>query len=81
MKKIIGFLGSPHVEGNMAIMLREALKGAESKGASTKLKKLVDRFFCYLKPDCSSSRRTTRTRRREVAARGATRRVQENLEA
>ncbi len=112
VKKIIGFLGSPHVEGNTAIMLREALKGAESKGASTKLvvlnelnakgcqgcmgcmsngghcvtqdditplleeiyaadgvilgtpvymwqmtaqlKTLVDRFFCYLKPDYSS---------------------------
>ena len=37
MKKIIGFLGSPHVEGNTGIMVREALRGAASRGASTKL--------------------------------------------
>ncbi len=42
MKKIIGFLGSPHTEGNTAIMLREALKGAESQGAETKLVVLND---------------------------------------
>ena len=112
MKKIIGFLGSPHVDGNTGIMVREVLRGAASRGASTKLvvlnelnakgcqgcmgcqangghcvvkddiaplleeiyeadgvvlgtpvymwqmtaqlKTLVDRFFCYLKPDYSS---------------------------
>jgi multimeric flavodoxin WrbA len=112
VKKIIGFLGSPHVDGNTGIMVREVLRGAASRGASTKLvvlnelnakgcqgcmgcqangghcvvkddiaplleeiyaadgvvlgtpvymwqmtaqlKTLVDRFFCYLKPDYSS---------------------------
>ena len=37
MKKIIGFLGSPHVDGNTGIMVREVLRGAASRGASTKL--------------------------------------------
>ena len=35
--KILGISGSPHVQGNTATLLAEALKGAETEGAETEL--------------------------------------------
>ena len=40
--KILGFLGSPRLNGNCSKLLRKALDGAESAGAETKLFKLIN---------------------------------------
>ena len=41
-KKLIAFNGSPRREGNTAILLEEALRGARSEGAETRLVHLND---------------------------------------
>jgi multimeric flavodoxin WrbA len=40
--KILGFLGSPRLNGNCSKLLRKALEGAESAGAETKLFELIN---------------------------------------
>lgn len=45
MSIVIGINGSPRKNGNTATMLQNALKGAESKGASTELVNLYDLSF------------------------------------
>jgi multimeric flavodoxin WrbA len=40
--KILGFLGSPRLNGNCSKLLRKALDGAESAGAETKLFELIN---------------------------------------
>jgi multimeric flavodoxin WrbA len=40
--KILGFLGSPRLNGNCSKLLRKALDGAESAGAETKIFELIN---------------------------------------
>jgi len=40
--KILGFLGSPRLNGNCSKLIKRALEGAESTGAETKLFKLIN---------------------------------------
>jgi multimeric flavodoxin WrbA len=40
--KILGFLGSPRLDGNCSKLLRKALDGAESTGAETKLFEVIN---------------------------------------
>ena len=46
--KILGFLGSPRLNGNCSKLLGKALDGAESAGAETKLFELIN----YTIMDC-----------------------------
>jgi len=59
--KILGFLGSPRVNGKCAKLLKKALEGAESKGAEIKrydlikcnIKFCMGCFNCYKNPELS----------------------------
>ena len=49
---VLGFLGSPRVNGRCSKLLRKALEGAESRGAVTKRYDLIKLNIKYCR--CSS---------------------------
>ena len=49
--KVIGICGSPRKGGNTEIMLKRALKAAESKGAETDLILLAGKTINHFDPD------------------------------